>query len=338
MYVVKLRGMYSRAMSRSRAVRSGLSAAFRRPAVFAAEVAWRWAFGAAALLLISYSVLLFMSSIPVSDRDLFGLSGVIPGMLPSALAHIFNGSGPKILRLLAALIAGLGLLWWLASAFGRAVVLQELVSQRKQGATGIRILLQINFLRAIFALFALIALAGAFALASRVALAGEAVDSAQSAGPDASVFYLVFLPLAFLVGWVWSTLNWYLTLAPVVALKTGVGVADAIFETAALVLRQARQYFWVGLVFGVLRLLMAGIFLFFAMSAFAVLAQLATGLAFAGLALVALCYFAVADFLGLARLAAYERILVWDSEKRGPEPATPSPQFTNFVTPDPEPI
>jgi hypothetical protein len=327
-------------MSRSRSVRSGFSTAFRRPAVFAAELAWRWAFGAAAILLVSYSVLLFLTSIPVSDRDLFGLSGMIPGTVRSSLAHIFSGSGPKIVRLLAALIVGLGLLWWLASAFGRAVVLQELVPQRKQSApVAIRILLQINFLRAMFALFALIACAGAFALASQLALAGgTAVDPAQSAEPDTSVFYLVFLPLAFLVGWVWSTLNWYLTLAPIVALQIGTGVADSILKSAALVLRQARQYFWVGLVFGLLRLLIAGIFFFFAMSAFAVLAQFATGLAVGGLALVGLCYFAVADFLSVARLAAYERIVVWDSEKSEPEASSASAQLSDFGPPEPEPI
>ena len=116
-------------MSRSRAVRFGFSTAFRRPALFAAELAWRWAFGAAAVLLIGYSVLLFLSSIPVSDRDLFGLSGMIPGMIQSSLAHIFNGSGPKIVRLLAA--AGTG-----AAGFAiapcrpvRAALSQDLTSQ-----------------------------------------------------------------------------------------------------------------------------------------------------------------------------------------------------------------
>jgi hypothetical protein len=326
-------------MSRSRAVRSGFSIAFHRPAVFAAELAWRWAFGAAAILLISYSVLLFLASIPVSDRDLLGLSGVIPGMIPSALAHIFNGSGPKIVRLLCALIAGIGLLWWLASAFGRAVVLQELVPQRKQSARdAIRILLHFNLLRALLSILALIACAGAFALASRMALAGQAVDQPRSAAPDASVFYLVFLPLAIIAGWLWSTFNWHLTLAPIVALGTGSGVTDSISKTAALVLRQGRQFFWVGLVFGLLRLIVAGVFLFFAMGTFAVLAQLATGLAVAGLAVVALCYFAIADFLTIARLAAYERILEWDSEKPTTEPVTPSPEFINFVRPTPEPI
>jgi hypothetical protein len=327
-------------MSRSRAVRSGFSTIFHHPALFAAELAWRWAFGAAALLLIGYSVLLFMSSIPVSDPDLFGPSGVIPGTVRSSLAHIFSGSGPKIVRLLAALIVGIGLLWWLASAFGRAVVLQELVPQRKQSApAGIRILLLINFLRAIFSLFALIACAGAFALASELALGGgTAVDPAQSAEPDAAVFYLVFLPLAFLIGSIWSTLNWHLTLAPLLALNAGSGVADSILRSAALVLRQARQYFWVGLVFGLLRFLVAGIFLFLSMSAFAMLAQFATGLAVASLALVALCYFAVADLLSVARLAAYERILVWDSERSVPESSSSSAQASDYGPPEPEPI
>jgi hypothetical protein len=302
-------------MSRSQAVRSGFSVVFRRPALFAAELAWRWTFGTAALLLTAYSILLFLASTPVSDRDLFGLSGIIPGTARAALAHIFSGSGPMIVRLLAALTIGLGLLWWLASAFGRAAVLQVLGEQRERSATAtLVVLLQLNLLRMIISILAILAIIGCIVLASHAAITQAGADQIRDARADLSASYFVLILLAFAVGWLWSTLNWYLSVAPLIALQTGRGMLDSLIKTSGLVLRRFRQFFWVGLVFGVLRLLFAGVFLSFALSVFAVLAQFAAGLATTGVFLCLLVYFAGADFLAIARLAAYARILEWDSE------------------------
>jgi hypothetical protein len=105
-------------MSKSHAVRSGFSAIFRDPLVYIAELAWRWTYAVASALLIAYGVLLFLNSLPVSARDAFGLSGIIPGLFVEALANIFRGSGPKMLRMAAMLFAGLGLLWFLAASLG----------------------------------------------------------------------------------------------------------------------------------------------------------------------------------------------------------------------------
>jgi hypothetical protein len=87
-----------------------------------------------------------------------------------------------------------------------------------------------------------------------------------------------------------------------------------LIKTSRLVLRRFRQFFWVGLVFGLVRLLLLGVFLSFALSVFGVLVQLSAGLAFTGVLLALLVYFAGADFFAIARVAAYARILGWDSE------------------------
>src|SRR4051812_16860651 len=102
-------------MSRSKAVRTGFTAIFREPAIFAAELAWRWTFSVAALLVLIYALLMFLQSLAVTDSDYFGLIGFIPGTAASALANIFHGSGPKMLRVALALWLGLTFLWWLAA-------------------------------------------------------------------------------------------------------------------------------------------------------------------------------------------------------------------------------
>src|SRR5437660_12171034 len=107
-------------MSRSRAIRSGCTAILRQPLVMLAELAWRWTLATAIIALGTYSLLLFLHSLPVTDRDMFGLSGLIPALFWQTVAHIFSGSGPKVIRIAIILAVGYSVLWWLAASFGRA--------------------------------------------------------------------------------------------------------------------------------------------------------------------------------------------------------------------------
>jgi hypothetical protein len=309
--------MYANEMSKSHAVRYGFSAVFRRPLVFAAELAWRCTFGAAAFLLVAYSVLLFLHSLPVSDADLFGLSGIIPGTYRSALAHIFSGSGPKIARLIIVLTPGIAFLWWLASAFGRAAVLRELLSGSGIASAirpkrALRVLLQLHFLRTLIAIFALIGYAGCIAFASRAAVNGAAVKTTNTVVADWQAFYLVLIPLALIVTWIWSTVSWYLTLAPIFALQQGTGTFDSVLGATSLSTSQLWQFAWVGLVFGILKLGIFAAAFFFAMTSVGITAQLLPELATFSLFVVFLGYCAASDFLTTARMASYVRIIEWN--------------------------
>src|SRR5436305_122115 len=113
-------------MSQSRAIRSGVSAIVRQPLIMLAELAWRWTLAAAVITVGAYSFLLFLHSLPVSDLDMFGLSGLIPSLFWQTVAHIFNGSGPKMIRITAILILAYAGLWWLAASFGRTATLRAL--------------------------------------------------------------------------------------------------------------------------------------------------------------------------------------------------------------------
>lgn len=331
-------------MSRSQAVRSGFGAVFRKPAVFLAELAWRWAFGAATLLLLAYSVLLFTSSTSISDRDLFGLSGLIPGTMRSALVHIFSGSGPVLVRLLLAVGGGIGLLWWLASSLGRAVVLQELLPISKlSSAAALRSLFKFNLLRALISFCAVLAYIASFVIAWRFASGGQAATgdlTPPTVDANVTQFYVVFVPLALLIGWLWSTLSWYLTLAPIIAVSSGRGLLDSISHSAAIAFSRFRQFSWVGFVFGTLRFLLAAIVFTFVVTVFGVLVQVSTPLAVAVSFLFLLVYFAVSDFLAVVRLAAYVRIIDWDPETAAKKSAlkVEPPSATSFESPAVDPI
>ena len=289
-------------MSRSKAVRTGFASIFRDPLVFAGELAWRWTFAIAAWLLVAYALLMFLQSLTVTDRDYFGLLGIIPGTLRAALEHIFHGSGPKLVRIGVALWFGLSLLWWLAASAGRAATLNALMPASKVRFTQ---MLRLNALRA-----GLSAMAG---LAYLGAIAAGAMYASVPGGHDESKFYLVSMPLIVLVSVVWSTLAWYLSIAPIVAAQRGTTAMDSLFEAAALTRRQPAQFTWVGFCYGGLRYV-AGVIGFFVLLAMvSATASLPSGSSWAVLIAWAAAFSFVSTLIGTARLAAMVRIVQWDA-------------------------
>ena len=116
-------------MTRSGLVRAGFAAAFRRPAVIAAEIVWRWSFGAAAGALVSVAVLRFLNSLTVTDGDLLALRSRIPLLMADAILHIFQGSGPRLLRMTFIVAPAVSALWILAASAGRAATLRALLRE-----------------------------------------------------------------------------------------------------------------------------------------------------------------------------------------------------------------
>jgi hypothetical protein len=289
-------------MSRSKAVRSGFTAVFRDPAIFAAELAWRWTFAIAAWLLMGYALLLFLQSLTVTDADYFGLLGIIPGTVRAALESIFHGSGPKLVKLALSLGFGLALLWWLAVSAGRTAILNALLSgQRVRFAD----MLRIHALRAGTALLAALAYAGAIAAA--------AVFSQRQTGRDEEKFFLIVFPLVLLVSVVWSTLAWYLSIAPIVAAQRGTTALESLLQSAALARRQPAQFTWVSFFYGGLRYL-AGIFGFFALIVMlSATANLPAGSGWAALVLWAAAFSFVSTLINTARLAALVQVVRWDA-------------------------
>jgi len=302
-------------VSRSQAVRSGFSALFREPLVYAAELAWRWTYGIAATLLIIYGILLFLSTLPVSDRDLFGLSGIIPGLYGEALASIFKGSGPKMLRLALMLGLGLGTLWFLCASFGRAATLNSLTGK----PAPVRTILRLHFLRLLVGVAAWIAYAGAFAVAA------SASRFENGDGYHVGQFYLTFLMCSLAISFAWSSASWYLALGPLFAIRNGTGTLDSLYDAAALVRRHPRQFSWVGIVYGLMRTVVwFGAFFVF-LTVISAAAQAPEGTVTAVFILFLAAYSAVTSFLYLARMSSYLHILDWDEEERLRPPAVAAP-------------
>jgi len=313
----------------------GFRAAFRRPAFTFAEIAWRWTIGATACLLFLYGMFEFLNTLPVSNSDVLFLRTRHPVLVGQAMAHIFRGSlqrGAFALLLAVLLITAL---WTVAASLGREITVRALLQYfaerlqpkeasgaptRPEIATtaninpgvkpvqttttdgpssqfhALRSLLALNFLRAATALSAIFAIVSAM-------LAAELVSSPTN--PKPGLVLLLFLPLAALVCCAWALLNWFLSLAQIFAVRDG---SDAI-ASLSFAMDFCRDRIkpllavstWCELAH-VVAFMTATTVISFPL-ALANLVQVR--LVIAGVLVLTAAYFAVADWLYVARLAGY---------------------------------
>ncbi len=271
---------------------------WRQPGMVVAEVAWRWSFGVAALGLLTLTAIQFLKTIPVTNADLLLIRTRMPLLMADAFAHILQGSGARLLRAAAVLVPGLGALWTLASAVGRAATLKPLLGESRARFSA---LLGIGFLRAALTLAGFLAYLGAAILA--------AVISTPDSESGLAWFLAVLLLELLLIVLSWSVLNWYLSLAPLTAARDGGDTMAAVGAALGASRRSASAFAQVSTVFGIFRLVALVAVTLISLGALAQLGVRAMPFAIALVVTLTLAYCVFADFLYLARMAAYAAII-----------------------------
>jgi hypothetical protein len=198
-------------------------------------------------------------------------------------------------------------------------------------------LLRLNFLRAGVALAAILGLVGAAILVDLISTGlASTGDSSASVTPSGSpppdsgsgLAVLLFFPLAGLIFVAWSGLNWVLSVAGVFAVRDGDASRDALGALSAAVAFCRER---TGAIFAVSTWTGLGHLSAFVVATTAVsmplaLAQIAPGrVVLAGVILITLAYFAVADWLYTVRLAGYVCIAVTPQALLAPAPLAPLP-------------
>ncbi len=278
-------------------VHDGFRAVLRQPGVVIAEIVWRWSFGTAMLALLGVAAVQFLKSIPVSNNDLLELRTGTPFLMADALAHMLQGTGGRLLRATAILLPSLMLLWTIAASVGRAATLKGLLEGSR---ANLGTLLGIHFLRSVLGLAGFAAYVGAAALAGAVSR------------PDADgigVFMAVFLAQMFIVVFVGGVLNWYLSLAPLAAARSGGDTMVAIANAFNAARRHAGGLSQVSLMFAVLRAVPLLMVTLVSLGIFGQVTPQHWRAATVIVAAISLVYFTLADFLYLARLAAYNAVM-----------------------------
>jgi hypothetical protein len=306
----------------------GFRATLRLPSLTLAEVCWRWSAGALAVALSCFSIFEFLDTLPVGNADLALLSTRQPALMGRALAHILRGSLNR--AVVAAFIAILAscILWIVACSIGRFASLlamrgvfhrvsgvgvptpaqqpaEPAVPEETASGRPMRSLIDLNILRVAVMLATLLSLVGAALLASFVS---------SPANPRPGVAVLLFCPFAgfvLLAGW---SLNWWLSLAAIFAVRDGAGALEAISAAVTLARERAAAVLAVSTWTGLAHLVAFSIATTAVSFPLAFLRIFPPRLITGCVVVIGLAYFAVADWLYVARLAGYVHIVLIPAE------------------------
>lgn len=272
-----------------------------------AEIAWRWSFGFAATLLLTFSIIEYLDSLPVTSRDALMIRTRQPALISRAISHILRGSSLRVIAAAVLLTIALSIVWILLSSLGRAATVKALLDHFREDGDPqpaatfrLRSLIGLNFFRVAAMLAAGVGVVAAFLL-------GTAASPADDPSPGSAT--LIFFFVTLLVWLAWSTLNWFLSLAAVFVVADGRDTFGAIAAAVGFCRDRTGSVLAANTWFGLAHLVVfvvAGSAVGFPV---ALAGLLPPGVVLGGVLLVALVYFAAVDFLYVGRLAAYIAIL-----------------------------
>ena len=283
----------------------------RRPSIGAAEIVWRWSFGAAVTALMAFSFLAYLDTLWITPGEVMLLKTRQPVLVSQVIQHIFRGSGLRVVESAIVLAAMLAAGWVVIAGLGRAITMNELFAEfrarsesaARGGAAGVhlRALFGINLLQVAITAAAILGSLGAFVL-------GGLATSVADPSPGAA--FLVMLLVMALVWLVWSMLHWLLMLASVFA-ADGRDTFAALAEAVDLSRRRTGAIVAVSTWFGLSHVVAFFVATTAAGMVLGFIRILPQGVIVGGVLLVTLLYFAATDYLYVGRLAAWVAILEW---------------------------
>jgi len=328
----------------------GFRVMFRRPSLGLAEISWRWSLGFASALLLFFSFVEYLDTLPVSDADLLLLRSHHPFLISHAIVHIFSGSGPRVVAAGLVLIFAMTLAWIGTASFGRGATLRGLVdyfgqakiksprpnSSAWEGRRQFRSLAGLNFFRAGVTLAALVSCVGGLLLAG---------FASSKADPSPGSATLIFLSMIMLVGLAWTILNWFLSLAAIFVVAEGRDAFGAVASAVDLCRARTGSVLAAGTWFEIAHVVVFVVASSVVAIPLAFSGVLPAGVILGGVLLVTLLYFAIVDFLYVGRLAAYVAVLSFPEQSlvsqivQGPLPDTGSqssapPQSRSGIDPN----
>lgn len=275
-------------------ITQGLRAVTRDPAIFLVEILWRWSFAILACLLVVGIGLMLLGPLHIGHRWDTAVSSRDPQRVAQLIVAVVLLLGIKVIIIaVIGVPLAIALIWSILSALGRFVTVKRL----RASPTSLRF-------RSIFALQLLRGFVGWFSFVLLLtAMIGEMLIATRGPQPDLLLYYLMMMPSVVLISAFWLTVNWYLSLAAIFG-REGQSFRGALRQARQTVRRQRSDFAGIGFVF----LLFRVIVLLIATA----ICGLTSGMVgsspqsyFTLLIIVSLAYLAVADFLYMARMAAY---------------------------------
>jgi len=310
-------------MSRTSPTLDGFRAAFRRPAFTFAEIAWRWTVGAVAWTLFLFSLIEYLNTLPVSRGDKTLLGTRQPVLIGRAISHIFRGSLNRAVFAVLLVAGRAATVRALLDYFRKDVAIDGGSESTNQSAL-FRSLAALNFLRVAVALAAILAFVGGAILAS---------FASPDKNPQPGMAFILFLPIAGLICIVWPALNWLLSLASIFAIRDGQDALGALSAAVTFFWEHPGPVFAVSTWNGMAHLVALSVTGTAVSVPLAFIQLVPARVIIAIIIVLALAYFAIVDWLYMARLAGYVCITEMPSAMATPVPLAPTPLPGQTVSP-----
>ncbi|HWF05146.1 MAG TPA: hypothetical protein VHA06_15760 [Candidatus Angelobacter sp.] len=287
-------------------ITQGLRAVSRDPLIFMLEILWRWVFGLLACLLVFATGAMLLGPLPIMKRWPDVWNSHDPQMMGAFFVGIVFRLGNMLIIAAVAVSVVIALVWAILSGLGRSIIVRRL----RKGVTSLRFrsVMALQFLRGYLTLICVMSLIAAVVVEIKIATNGSK--------PDLVMFYIMAMPSILLIGGFWLITNWYLTLASIFG-RDGQSFAGAFRQARQTVAKQFSDFAGTGFVFLLLRLVLLLVALTICgLSSRSVGSQQTY---FTLVMVVTAVYFAVSDYLHMARMASYLALAAAHVEPGGPK-------------------
>ena len=266
-----------------------------RPSLLLLELAWRWLYGAPALLLMYYEGAKLFGSIQLAATGVYDFSLQDTDRATVIIANVWEVLTPPLFHLLWWLAPLLGLGWALASGVGRSFVLR-----RYDPALPFRplTLSALQILR-------VAALGGSF-VGWFTAIQWSANTTLAGAEPNLVLYFALVICISLGIFVFWALVSWVFSVAPLIALLENKSTLACLTRSVRLGPLTSKLV-EVNLVLGIVKLALVVLAMVFSATPLPFASVMAGTSLYLWWGAVTLVYFAASDFFQLARLVAFIR-------------------------------
>jgi hypothetical protein len=201
---------------------------WRHPSLLGVEVAWRWAYGIPVLWLLWREALELAALVTAGQFSQLEAVQADPVKASAALAPIADAVLPAFFHLLAWLGPVLLVGWAIVSGLGRWLVLRRLARLRPELVRAVEVHPALAARLVIFQLLRGAGLAAAFWLFWVCIHAGAGAALTDIENPNLVLYFTVVIVAGLGTFTLWALVSWALSVAPVVSLLEGRGVASSL--------------------------------------------------------------------------------------------------------------
>jgi hypothetical protein len=266
-----------------------------RPSLVLLELAWRWLYGAPALLLMYYEGAKLLASVPLAATGVYDFSLQDAERATVIIANVWEVLTPPLFHLLWWLAPLLGLGWALASGIGRSFVLRRYDPKLPFRPITL-IVLQILRVAALGGSF--VGWFSAIQWAANTALAG--------AEPNLVLYFALVICISLGIFTFWALVSWIFSVAPLIALLEDKSVVTCLGRSLRLGPLTSKLV-EVNLVLGIVKLSLVVLAMVFSATPLPFTTVMVGTPLYLWWAAVTLVYLAASDFFQLARLVAFIR-------------------------------